>query len=317
MATTLDSGAVPREVPPPESPMFGRDGEQSVAIRLSLLDGFELRIDGTAVEMTPGGQRLLAFLAMQERPVLAEYVAACLWIDRSSEHARANLRAALDRIRFSSATLVDAAAGHLRLGAEVSVDLRDAIDGARMLLSPRSEVVEGDFEEFLLSGDVLPGWHEDWVLIERERLRQLRLHALEALCRRLTAAGRLAEAIDVGLAAVAADPLRESAHRALIQAHLAEGNRAEAVRQCEVYRELLWNGLGVSPSAQLKVLMANGLADAEPDAAPDTAPDSGPDAGQERTPRARRKRPAQSGAADPSQPDATKRRPPVDEEEPQ
>lgn len=273
------------------------------ALRLSLLDGFELRIDGTPVEITPGGQRLLAFLALQERPVLAEYVAACLWIDHVGEHARANLRAALDTIRQTGVMLVDAAAGHLRLGPDVSVDLRDAIDGARMLLSPHSEVVDGDFGEFLLSGDVLPGWHEDWVLIERERLRQLRLHALEALCRRLCAAGRLAEAIDVGLAAVAADPLRESAHRVLIQAHLAEGNRAEAVRQCEVYRELLWNGLGVSPSAQLKALLADGLAD------------TGPDAGPDRTQRGRRKRAVQDGAAAPAQPDATKRRPLVDEEE--
>jgi DNA-binding SARP family transcriptional activator len=305
MATTLDSGAVTREAPPQASPMFIGDTGPAVALRLSLLDGFELRIDGTPIEITPGGQRLLAFLALQERPVLAEYVAGCLWMDHSAEHARANLRAALDKIRQPGLTLVDAAAGHLRLGPDVSVDLRDAIEGARMLLSPHSEVVDGDFEEFLMSGDVLPGWHEDWVLVERERLRQLRLHALEALCRRLTAAGRLAEAIDVGLAAVAADPLRESAHRVLIHAHLAEGNRAEAIRQCEVYRELLWNGLGVSPSAQLKALMADGLAEVKPDAS------------QDRTPRGRRKRAAQGGAGRSAQPESAKHRPPVDEEEAQ
>ena len=305
MATTLDSGAVTGEAPPVMSPMFIGDTEPAVALRLSLLDGFELRIDGIPIEITPGGQRLLAFLALQERPVLAEYVAACLWIDHSGEHARANLRAALDKLRQPGLTLVDATAGHLRLGPDVSVDLRDAFEGARMLLSPHSEVVDGDFEEFLMSGDVLPGWPEDWVLIERERLRQLRLHALEALCRRLTAAGRLAEAIDVGLAAVAADPLRESAHRVLIQAHLAEGNRAEAIRQCEVYRELLANGLGVSPSAHLKALMADGLAEVKPDPSRDG------------TPRGRPKRAAQRGADHPAQPEAAKHRPPVDEEEAQ
>jgi DNA-binding SARP family transcriptional activator len=289
MATTLDSGALTGE----------EEIERAVAIRLSLLDGFELRTDGNAVEVAPGAQRLLAFLAIQERPVLAEYVAACLWIDCSDEQARANLRATLDRIRLPGLTLVDSVGGHLRLGPDVSVDLRDAIDGARMLLSSRGEVVDGDFEEFLMSGDVLPGWHEDWVMIERERLRQLRLHALEALCCRLTAAGRLAEAIDVGLAAVAADPLRESAHRVLIQAHLTEGNRAEAVRQCDLYRELLWSGLGISPSPQLNALMTNGLADSRPEATDD------------RTPRGRRKRGTGDGAAA----RARQHRPPVDEEE--
>jgi DNA-binding SARP family transcriptional activator len=69
------------------------------------------------------------------------------------------------------------------------------------------------------------------VLVERERFRQLRLHALEALCRRLTGDGLHAEAVDAGIAAIAAEPLRESAHRALMSAHVAEGNRGEAMRQ--------------------------------------------------------------------------------------
>ena len=42
--------------------------------------------------------------------------------------------------------------------------------------------------------------------MERERFHQLRLHALEALCDRLTTAGRYGEAIDAGLAAVTAEP---------------------------------------------------------------------------------------------------------------
>ena len=79
--------------------------------------------------------------------------------------------------------------------------------------------------------DLLPDWNEDWVLIERERFRQARLHALEALCDRFSEAGRMMPAIQAGLAAVTADPFRESAHRALIRTHLREGNRSEALRQ--------------------------------------------------------------------------------------
>src|SRR5579859_5977959 len=97
MVTTFASGAVTREAPSATSLMFIRDGEPAAAIRLSLLDGFDLRIDGTPVEITPGGQRLLAFLAIQEQPVLAEYVASCLWVDRSSEHALASRRGRLAR----------------------------------------------------------------------------------------------------------------------------------------------------------------------------------------------------------------------------
>jgi len=106
-----------------------------------------------------------------------------------------------------------------------------------------------------LTVDLLPDWYDDWVLVERERYNQLRLHAIEALCHHLTAAGHHAEAIDAGLAAVRAEPLRESAHQVLIRAHLAEGNRWEAVRQYERCRRLLLDELGVEPSRALQALL--------------------------------------------------------------
>ena len=279
------------------------DAEPGAAIRLSLLDGFELSIEGSPVDLVLGLQRVLAFLALQERPVLRAYVGGCLWAGKSDERAAANLRAALWRLSEPGPPLVGSSAAHLSLSPEVSVDVRDAIEGARRLLDPQGGVIDEDFEEFLLSGDILPDWHEDWVSIERERLRQLRLHGLEALCGRLIAAGRLAEAIDVALAVVAAEPLRESAHRLLIRAHLAEGNRAEAVRQCDTYRGILWTGLGVAPSGQLTALMATGLADPQVDVP------------SEKTPR-RRQRPRANDSAKPPAPrGASKSRPQVDEEE--
>jgi DNA-binding SARP family transcriptional activator len=90
-----------------------------------------------------------------------------------------------------------------------------------------------------LSGELLPGWSDAWVVVERERLRNRRLHALEKLSALLSRDGNHAAAIDAALAALAADPLRETAHRALIQALLGEGNRAEAERHWRVYRRLI------------------------------------------------------------------------------
>jgi DNA-binding SARP family transcriptional activator len=306
MAAILDlepdgaRGAAATEQPqPPPVP----DAEPAAMVRLSLLDGFELNIDGSPVDVALGPQRLLAFLALQERPVLRAYVAGCLWADKSDERAAADLRAALWRLSEPGPPLVGSSAAHLNLSPEVSVDVRDAIEGARRLLNPQDGVVDGDFEEFLLSGDILPDWYDDWVSVERERLRQLRLHALEALCGRLIAAGRLAEAIDVALAAVAAEPLRESAHRLLIRVHLAEGNRAEAIRQFDTYREILWTGLGVAPSGQLTALMATGLADPQVDAP------------SEKTPRRRQRPRTKEGAEPPAPRGANKHQPRVDEEE--
>ena len=84
----------------------------------------------------------------------------------------------------------------------------------------------------------------------RERLRQLRLHALEAAAAQLSALGSYGLALDAALTALRADPLRESAHRAVIRVHLAEGNVAEARRAFRQCRLLLRRELHVEPSPQ-------------------------------------------------------------------
>jgi DNA-binding SARP family transcriptional activator len=106
----------------------------------------------------------------------------------------------------------------------------------------------GELDYADLMDDVLPDWRDDWLLVERERFRQLRMHALEALSVRLAHAGRLAQAIDASLAVVCHEPLRESAQRALIGAHILEGNLQEAVRQYRTFRDLLSSELGIGPS---------------------------------------------------------------------
>jgi DNA-binding SARP family transcriptional activator len=102
---------------------------------------------------------------------------------------------------------------------------------------------------------LLPDWDDDWVLLEAEDWRQLRLHALEAAAGRLAAAGRCGEAAGAAGAAVRADPLRESARASLIQVHLAEGNQSEAVREFARYQALLHADLGLEPTRRLRDLI--------------------------------------------------------------
>ncbi|NUK13677.1 SARP family transcriptional regulator, partial [Streptomyces lunaelactis] len=91
---------------------------------------------------------------------------------------------------------------------------------------------------------------EDWVLFERERIRQLRLHALDALAEELARRGSHALALETALTSVRIEPLRESAHRAVVSAHLAEGNLIEALRHYHAFRRLLYEELGVEPSSR-------------------------------------------------------------------
>jgi DNA-binding SARP family transcriptional activator len=239
----------PDEVAAPRSPRAARR-----RTRLTLLDGFELRLDGAAVPLPLPAQRLLAFLALQQQPLRRSYVAGTLWIDSSEEHAAGSLRSALWRLHRPGRVLVESVGAQLRLAPEVGVDVREAVAEARLLLAG-----DGDcpaLADVRLAGDLLPDWYDDWIVVERELLRQLRIHALERLCDRLAAAGRFADSVEVGLAAVRCEPLRESSHRALVRAHLAEGNQADALAAYRLYERLLRGELGLAPSEQMRELVA-------------------------------------------------------------
>lgn len=230
-------------------------------VRLNLLGGFQLVIDGEGVEVPASSQRVLAFLGLHPRPQLRQQIARILWHEMTDQRAVANLRAALWKLHSIRERVIAARADRLSLGGDVGVDVADVLGTARELLDvgrdtllcePGSSAALLD----LFSNDVLPSWEDDWIVFERERVRQLRIHAIEALSVRFSGEGRHAEAVEAGLAAVAADPLRESAQRALIEAHLAEGNTADARRQFEVFCDLLSRDLGVRPSPVLSALVA-------------------------------------------------------------
>ena len=228
----------------------------SAGVRLSLLGGFALARDGNVVDLPATAQRVVAFLALHERPLQRTYVSGTLWPNSSEDHAGASLRSALWRLHRLAIDIVEATVDRIWLAPQVRVDLRQVVARARRLIDEAGSLEETDMRAMAAAGDLLPDLDEDWLLMERERFRQLRVHALEALCNRLTAASRFAEAVDAGLVAVEFEPCRESAQRALIKAHLAEGNPSEAARQYGKYVRLLADELGIEPSPPMRALVA-------------------------------------------------------------
>ena len=225
-------------------------------VRVRLLGGFELLVGGRPEPLPSGSQRLVAFLALQPAGLQRMYVAGVLWPDATDEHARASLRSALWRIPTSCSDLVEASATHLRFQPSVAVDFQEASASAHRALG-EGALESADLDRLTESRELIPDCYEDWVVLERERFRQLRLHALEAVCDRMILAGRHAAAVRAGLAAVEGEPLRESAQRALIRAHLAEGNAGEALGQYRRFESLLRKELGLTPSAALRGLLPN------------------------------------------------------------
>jgi DNA-binding SARP family transcriptional activator len=227
--------------------------------RLRLLGGFDLRVGDQIVTLPLNVRRLIALLAVRERPQTRSSVAHVLWMDTTQSRAAANLRSTLWKLGPQRGQLVGCDGDRLWLAPHVSVDLTRVVTQAKRLIGPETDPPVDDMDVDELSNELLPDWDEEWLRDERERLRQLRVHALEALCSRLGDRGRGAEAVYAGQVAVAAEPLRESAQRVLISAHLAEGNPSEAHRQFDIYRQLLWDNLQLPPSPQMRRLLEGAL----------------------------------------------------------
>lgn len=230
------------------------------SIRVMLLGGFTLLEEADEILLPLSAQRLVALLALRERPLSRACVAGTLWPDCSAERSLADLRTALWRVNHSRAEIVEIVGMSLSLRRGVQVDVRalSAFGRATASLATASAVSELTGISWPeLSLDLLPDWYDDWLLDERERVRQLRLHALEGLTHELSLRGRHAAAIQAALAAVRLEPLRETAHAALIKAYLAEGNRSEALRQFRRCQEILADGLALEPSESIRQLIVS------------------------------------------------------------
>ncbi len=231
--------------------------------RVTLLDGFRLEVPerhqrSAGEELPRGVQRLVAHLCLSHRPTRTA-TAGQLWPDVPEDHAHGSLRSALWRLNKVAPGLIEVSGSALRLAVGVRVDVWELDDWAQRAISPPGGADEVAVPDATLLGDLLPGWYDDWVLLERERLRQLRMQALEAVAARLAFLGRHCEALEAAYAAVRADPLRESAHRTVVRVHLAQGNLAEALRAFEFFRTMLEEELGVPPSERMTRLVQHVL----------------------------------------------------------
>lgn len=236
--------------------LLARNPDPARAAVLHLLGGPYITLCGQRKEVPEGSKRLLVFVALRRMRVERSCAAGTLWPIGGELRAAGNLRSALWRLRRAGIDLIVADKWSLMLSDEVVVDLRIMEEWAARLIADTATRDDLEVMQWQMDAlDLLPGWYDDWALMERERIRQRMLHALEALSRNLAHQERWAEAVEAALAAVTAEPLRESAQRTLIETHLAEGNWIEGRRAFDAYHELLRRELGMEPSADLAALI--------------------------------------------------------------
>lgn len=209
--------------------MHATTADRTHRVEIRLLGGFELCVDGCIIDVQPGMRRLAAFVALAPRGVDRMFAAFQLWPNSSERRAQANLRSALWRLRKVDAEVVHATTSRLRLEDSVWLDTRDGLSNASERLLPYH----------LLEPDLLPDWYDDWLMVERERHRQLQLRQLEQRAQSALDSGDPSNAVQWSLAALAVDGRRDSAHRILVDAHRAEGNLHEVDRETARYERCL------------------------------------------------------------------------------
>ncbi len=222
---------------------------------VKLLGRFRVTRSGTSEEIrinSRRGRALLAYLAMHlDQPVQRAQIATLLWEDRTESASRHNLRQVLTELR-------DIIGGDLDDGiTKDAVELRSAqfdVDAAAFAEHCR-RATPGDLEaavalyagELSLDIDVKTAAFEEWVATERRRLHALALNAFDACVQKLTAAGRLHNALSVCENLLALDPIREATHRLLITLEAAVNGRSSALSRAAALAAILKKEVGVAP----------------------------------------------------------------------
>jgi DNA-binding SARP family transcriptional activator len=224
---------------------------------LRLFGGFGLRRGAQAVDVPLSAQRLLGFVALNDRPLPRTYVADSLWPDTGEAQAHANLRTALWRLHYKQHRVLDVSPVELSLNPLVQVDTRTVHDCVREYrrtgtLPPAESLLD-------IHGELLPGCWDSWIVFERERLRHEAIELLEASVQRCLACGDFHLATMLSLSAVECDPLRESANLLNVRARLAAGDFAGAIRYAQRYCQALNEELGLPPPQALIALLSTNL----------------------------------------------------------
>jgi predicted ATPase/DNA-binding SARP family transcriptional activator len=225
------------------------------------LGQFEVRRDGQIVQIpSRPAQSLLAYLALN-RAVhhRREKLAGLLWPDSTEANARANLRAALWRLRKSVEEGEDPAGRYLRvdeitLGFEAGSGCWLDVEALERKWDPAGPLDELLEAVSVYRGELLPGFYDEWIMPERERLRAIFEQRQARLLERLVEGHRWAEAVEWGERWIGFGGAPEPAFQALMQAHAALGDRLSLAAAYQRAVEALRRELGAEPSAETQAL---------------------------------------------------------------
>ena len=225
------------------------------------------------VRVGPKAQVLLAYLLLNgQRSHSREILTEIFWRDRTPRQARSCLNTTVWRLRQAIEKSQSQPAGYLLSPSNDEIGFNwnsnHWLDTAvfethveRLLAKPVSTIQGADVQRLkemvsLYTGDLLEGIYDDWAISKQERLRCLYLDGLEHLMRYYSYHGAFADSLSYGQRILEREPLREQIHREMMRLYLASGQRALAVRQYEMCRQILAQELGIAPMDETNLVYA-------------------------------------------------------------
>jgi len=243
-------------------------------LKVYLAGRFAAESDGVVIDERrfPGrqGRLFFAYLAVaQGRPTSRDELADVLWEgnppatwEKALGVLASKLRSVLAESGNGEPSTLTAAFGCYRLDlaggswVDVVAAQEAADEGEAALARDDLEVATraAALAESLIQGAFLPGEDGTWVEQKRRELAGVRARALSTLAHACLRSGETQDSVRWAEQAVDAEPFRESGYRVLMEAHIAAGNRGEALRVYERCRRLLAEELGAFPSPETEAL---------------------------------------------------------------
>ena len=234
-----------------------------VGLKVMLLGGFEARLaSGAGVNLpTKKAQALLAYLGVRPgQPHQRDKLAALLWGEKRDDHARGDLRHALAALRkaLAATTVPTVRVDRQTIQLDAAMVEVDTVTFEQRVAEGTPQALEE--AAALYRGDLLLGFtldeplFEEWLLAERERLREMAVEALARLLAQQTETASTERAIQTAVRLLSLDPLQEVVHRTLMRLYGRQGRRGAALKQYQICVSVLRRELGTEPETQTKQL---------------------------------------------------------------
>lgn len=223
-------------------------------LEVRLLGKFEVQVDRRPVEIQlRAAQSLLAYLLLNAgTDQRREQLAGLIWPDMTDTKAKDNLRHTLWVIRKALGNRDYLLTDDLSVSFNTTLDYwldTVALTGKTVLEATADDLIA---IVSLYCGELLPGFYDDWVVLERERLQAAFERKMALLLDKLVEAQRWPEVLDWGERWIALGQVPEPAYRALMSAHAGLEDMASVATVYQRCVEALQNELGVEPAAQTR-----------------------------------------------------------------